>query len=89
MKLEHCIFDPTITIDCKIKNQRSGVLNEEIYHGPRQINCPKHEGCSKCGWNPLVEAKRKKKNLQPRHGYIGVYGWPEDVNYIYKGVKLT
>lgn len=25
------------------------------------VNCEKHDNCKKCGWNPVVEAKRKAK----------------------------
>ena len=31
---------------------------------PRQVNCdvnPNTRNCKECGWNPKVEAKRKKK----------------------------
>lgn len=89
MKTCHCIFDATILVDCDIYGQRADRLERGRYRGPRLVACNKFVNCSRCGWNPMVEEKRKAKGLHPRHGYIDSNGVPTDQKYIYKGIKIN
>ena len=61
MKTAHCVFDNTVHVHCEVISIRTGTLEYNEYDGARQIVCKKPDECSKCGWNPEVEKKRKEK----------------------------
>lgn len=61
MKTAHCVFDMGYRIKCKVMSIKTGTLTYHDYDGPRQIACMHPIGCTKCGWNPEVEEKRKEK----------------------------
>ena len=88
MKTAHCIFDATILVDCDVYGQRAEKIEKGHYIGPRLIACTHYVDCSKCGWNPLVEERRKAKELRARRGYINCNGETVDTGYVYKGIKV-
>ena len=37
-----------------------------IYRRPESVNCNDHSQCEHCGWNPVVEEKRKAQEERKR-----------------------
>lgn len=38
----------------------SEIIDEAACLFNRAVQCPSHDKCAKCGWNPKVEAERAK-----------------------------
>lgn len=87
MKTNNCIYDREINVKFI---ERKAVGDGREYEGPRQINCPleKRIDCSKCGWNPAVEEKRKKMSIESVHGHIDAEGKVVNRKKEYRGLVI-